>query len=90
MDEENDRFVTLGESPELRAFAGIEPETDEIRLFEIWRTGLLLTGRPPAGLVLVAHLHGLPDEYPVIRIGFDLQQARDIHQALGELLDQMP
>lgn len=52
----------------------------------MWRAGLILLGNPPTDVVLGMLFYGPPDSNDRLNVAFHLADAKDLHQALGELL----
>ena len=89
MTEDNsNKIITLPlDTPEMRAFMGARGENAEIETYNVWRAGLALLGNPASHVVIGMRFHGPPDTNVQWNVAFRLENARNLHQALGELLD---
>ena len=85
--DEGFRIVDISpDEPGFRAFFQVAPQTETVETHNVWRVGLALLGRPPTDIALRVLFHGEPDAADAITLGFKIDQVRQLHQALGNLL----
>lgn len=78
------------DSMEFRAFFRVDAETETVATTNVWRAGVGLLGRPPQALLLGIHFYtDAEGENRSMNLNFDIDQARALHRALGELLDHI-
>lgn len=69
---------------------GVDPATGVAKATEVQRLAFIQLGQPPIAAILVFELANEPDNYIAERFALNLSHARDLHELLGDFLNDVP